>query len=63
MSNPMKYGSIAGITKPVSRLVQGIIQVNRSDEAIGFAQLDSAFAAGVNCIDTAYIYGTDAFLG
>jgi aryl-alcohol dehydrogenase-like predicted oxidoreductase len=63
MSNQMKYGSIAGITKPVSRLVQGIIQVNRNDEAIGFAQLDSAFAAGVNCIDTAYIYGTDAFLG
>ena len=63
MSNQMKYGSIAGITKPVSRLVQGIIQVNRNDEAIGFAQLDSAFAAGINCIDTAYIYGTDAFLG
>jgi aryl-alcohol dehydrogenase-like predicted oxidoreductase len=63
MSNQMKYGSIAGIAKPVSRLVQGIIQVNRNDEAIGFAQLDSAFAAGVNCIDTAYIYGTDAFLG
>ena len=63
MSNQMKYGTIAGIEKPVSRLVQGIIQVNRSDEAIGFAQLDSAFAAGINCVDTAYIYGTDAFLG
>lgn len=63
MSNQMKYGSIAGIAKPVSRLVQGIIQVNRNDEAIGFAQLDSAFAAGINCVDTAYIYGTDAFLG
>jgi aryl-alcohol dehydrogenase-like predicted oxidoreductase len=63
MSNQMKYGSIAGISKPVSRLVQGIIQVNRNDEAIGFAQLDSAFAAGINCVDTAYIYGTDAFLG
>lgn len=63
MSNSMKYGAIAGIEKPVSRLVQGIIQVNRSDESVGFAQLDSAFAAGITCIDTAYIYGTDAFLG
>ena len=63
MSNQMKYGTIAGIEKPVSRLVQGIIQVNRNDEAIGFAQLDSAFAAGITCVDTAYIYGTDAFLG
>lgn len=63
MSNQMKYGKVAGIEKPVSRLVQGIIQVNRQEEAIGFAQLDSAFAAGINCVDTAYIYGTDAFLG
>ncbi len=63
MSNQMKYGTIAGIEKPISRLVQGIIQVNRNDEAIGFAQLDSAFAAGITCVDTAYIYGTDAFLG
>jgi aryl-alcohol dehydrogenase-like predicted oxidoreductase len=64
MSNQMKYGTLPGIAKPVSRLVQGIIQVNRSDEAVGFAQLDSAFAAGINCIDTAYIYGnSDEFLG
>lgn len=60
----MKYGSIPGVEKPVSRLVQGIIQVDRNDEAKGFAQLDSAFASGINCVDTAYIYGnSDAFLG
>jgi aryl-alcohol dehydrogenase-like predicted oxidoreductase len=64
MSNAMKYGTIPGIEKPVSRLVQGIIQVDRSDEAKGFSQLDAAFATGINCIDTAYIYGNaDAFLG
>jgi aryl-alcohol dehydrogenase-like predicted oxidoreductase len=64
MSNAMKYGTIPGLDKPVSRLVQGIIQVDKSDEAKGFAQLDSAFASGINCVDTAYIYGnSDAFLG
>jgi len=63
MSNQMKYGAVPGIEKPVSRLVQGIIQVNRQDEAIGFRQLDDAFAAGINCIDSAHLYGTDPFLG
>ena len=55
MSNSMKYGTIPGLSKPVSRLVQGIIQVNRQDEAAGFKQLDDAVDAGINCVDTAYI--------
>lgn len=63
MSNQMKYNAIPGIEKPVSRLVQGIIQVNRQDEAVGFQQLDDAVAAGINCVDTAFIYQSDPFLG
>lgn len=64
MSNAMKYGTVPGVDKPISRLVQGIIQVNRSDEAVGFAQLDAALASGVNCVDTAHVYGnSDQFLG
>lgn len=63
MNNSMKYGQVPGVEKPISRLVQGIIQVNRSDEAAGFKQLDDAFAAGINCIDSAHLYGTDGFLG
>jgi aryl-alcohol dehydrogenase-like predicted oxidoreductase len=59
----MRYGTIPGLDKPVSRLVQGIIQVDRSDEAKGFSQLDAAFASGITCVDTAYIYGSDPFLG
>lgn len=60
----MRYGNIPGIGKPVSRLVQGIIQVDRDNEERGFSQLDDAFASGINCVDTAYIYGnSDAFLG
>jgi len=60
----MRYGNIPGIGKPVSRLVQGIIQVDRDNEERGFSQLDDAFASGINCVDTAYIYGnSDQFLG
>ena len=60
----MKYGQIKGVDKPVSRLVQGIIQVDSSNDDNGFALLDAAYAAGINAIDTAHIYGNkDAFLG
>ncbi len=60
----MLYGTVPGIDKPVSRIVQGIIQVQKDDEAKGFAFLDALYEAGVNCIDTARIYGnSDAFLG
>jgi aryl-alcohol dehydrogenase-like predicted oxidoreductase len=60
----MQYGSVPGVEKPISRLVQGIIQINRDDEAVGFAQLDAAFEAGITAVDTAYIYGNaDRFLG
>lgn len=60
----MKYGSVPGVSKPVSRIVQGIIQVNSGDEAKGFAQLDAALEAGITAIDTAHVYGDkDAFLG
>jgi len=71
----MKYGNIPGLDKPVSRIVQGIIQVpngngNPNDkeqvenDERGFALLDAALAAGINTIDTAHVYGPkDAFLG
>lgn len=60
----MLYGEVAGISQPVSRIVQGIIQVDRTNEDVGFALLDAAFEAGINCVDTARIYGdADAALG
>jgi aryl-alcohol dehydrogenase-like predicted oxidoreductase len=62
----MKYGNIAGLDKPVSRIVQGSIQVDVRNEEIGFAQMDAAFARGINAVDTAYIYGggaNDRFIG
>jgi len=58
----MKTGTIPGLDKPISRIVQGIIQIeSKNDE--GFPMMDTVFEAGVNAFDTARIYGKDAFIG
>jgi aryl-alcohol dehydrogenase-like predicted oxidoreductase len=50
----MKYGSIAGVEKPISRLVMGTVSFTSwPDESV---MLDDFFAQGGNCFDTAYIY-------
>lgn len=54
----MQYGRIPGVTKPVSRLIQGGIMLNSEDEAAGYALMDAVFALGCNTIDTAHVYGT-----
>lgn len=60
----MKYGNIPGVTKPVSRLVQGVGKARSLGESKGFELLDSFFEKGCNVFDTARIYGsTDRFLG
>jgi aryl-alcohol dehydrogenase-like predicted oxidoreductase len=65
----MQYGRVPGVEKPISRIVQGIIQVPMGDaekDEKGMALLDAAFEAGINAVDTAYIYGggnADRFLG
>ncbi|MBN8216216.1 MAG: aldo/keto reductase [Spirochaetes bacterium] len=53
----MKYGSIPGVDKPVSRLVLGtmIVHTDRLEES--FALLDAAFEAGWNTLDMAHVYG------
>ena len=55
----MKYGSIPGVTKPVSRLVQGtantVFDPSKPDQA--FALLDRAMEHGINTFDTAHVYG------
>ncbi|GCE11760.1 aldo/keto reductase [Tengunoibacter tsumagoiensis] len=51
----MKYGQIAGVEKPVSRLVMGADnQVTWPHASVMF---DDFFEQGGNCIDSAYIYG------
>ena len=47
----MKYGTISGLDKPVSRLVLGCADLK--DTAV----LDAAVDAGVNAFDTAHVYG------
>jgi aryl-alcohol dehydrogenase-like predicted oxidoreductase len=61
----MRYGSVPGIDKKVSRLGQGIgAAVRKEDPAEGFELLDGFFEKGVTVFDTARVYGkTDRFLG
>ena len=66
MTTAMQYGHVPGVAKKISRIVQGTIQINVGDEAVGFGQLDAAWEAGINAFDTAHVYGggaNDKFLG
>ncbi len=56
----MKYGSVAGIEKPVARIVQGTVMIRseeEGDEERSFALLDEVFAHGGTTFDTAHQYG------
>ena len=54
----MKYGTISGLDKPVSRLVLGCADLKDA------SLLDAAVDAGVNAFDTAHVYGgSEALLG
>jgi aryl-alcohol dehydrogenase-like predicted oxidoreductase len=56
MANSMTYGSVPGVNKPVSRIVQGTTMVNDNTAKDTFPLLDAVFASGVNTFDTAHIY-------
>ncbi len=56
----MNYGSIKGIDKKVSRLVQGTVAINGENEAEEFKFLDSIFDLGCTTFDTAHVYGSGA---
>ncbi|HWQ13076.1 MAG TPA: aldo/keto reductase [Roseiflexaceae bacterium] len=53
----MKYGTVTGVTKPISRLVQGAIMINSKDMEGSFRLLDEIFALGCTTFDTAHVYG------
>ena len=55
----MHYGNIPGVTKPVSRLVQGTANTgfDPSKPEQAFALLDTAMEYGINTFDTAHVYG------
>jgi len=54
----MDYGEIAGINKPIARIIQGTTMFGgdmNQDES--FALLDQVYQLGCNTIDTANVYG------
>ncbi|MEJ5297833.1 MAG: aldo/keto reductase [Armatimonadota bacterium] len=53
----MDYGSVPGVDKPFSRLVQGTVMVGPHDLDYSFRLLDDALELGINTFDTAHIYG------
>lgn len=53
----MKYGSVAGVAKPVSRLVQGTVMLTPTRREAGFELLDGVFERGCTCFDSAHVYG------
>ncbi len=55
----MKYGTIRGIKKSVSRIAQGTIMISRAKLDESFRLLDAALEGGCNMFDTAHCYGED----
>jgi aryl-alcohol dehydrogenase-like predicted oxidoreductase len=54
----MQYGTLPGIDKPISRLVQGTDMFCDPDEKEkAFALYDAVFELGCTCMDTGHIYG------
>jgi len=53
----MEYGSVAGIDKPVSRLVLGTMIISAREPERSYALLDAAYEAGCTTFDTAHAYG------
>ena len=53
----MHYGSIAGVAKPVSQLIQGTVMLSAATERENFALFDAVLESGISAFDTAHIYG------
>lgn len=51
------YGSVHGLGKRVSRLVQGTVMISSADEQASFRLLDEIYALGCTTFDTAHVYG------
>lgn len=58
----MRYGHVEGIGRPVSRIVMGSMAFRAGIE-LTTAILDDFVERGGNCVDTAYVYGTEATVG
>jgi aryl-alcohol dehydrogenase-like predicted oxidoreductase len=56
----MTYGSVRGVDKPVSRLVQGTVPLTEDDLPGSLALLDAVYEHGCRTFDTAHGYGNGA---
>ncbi len=59
----MRYGRVAGVNKPISRIVMGSMVCKTDELPLSFALLDHFYELGGNCIDTAWVYRTEATIG
>ena len=53
----MKFGNVPGVTKPISRLVQGTLMGGSAELEKTFAMYDGFFETGCNTFDTGHVYG------
>ena len=56
----MEYARLAGIEKPLSRLVQGSDMITQAEDRDAFRLLDAVYEQGCRVIDTAHVYGDGA---
>jgi len=59
----MQYGRIAGIDKPVSRLVMGTMIYKKDALPLTCAMLDHYYEIGGTTLDTAHVYGSEESIG
>jgi aryl-alcohol dehydrogenase-like predicted oxidoreductase len=59
----MLYSKVAGIDKPLARLVLGTMIINSQELEKGFALLDAAVDLGYTTIDTAHVYKSEWAIG
>jgi aryl-alcohol dehydrogenase-like predicted oxidoreductase len=52
----MDHGTIAGVERPVSRLIQGTLRLHHVPDDEAFALFDDAFEVGYDAFDTAAVY-------
>jgi predicted dehydrogenase/aryl-alcohol dehydrogenase-like predicted oxidoreductase len=59
----MKYGEVAGVNKPISRLVMGTMIFKPDALPLACAMLDHFYEVGGNCLDTAHVYRCEETVG
>jgi aryl-alcohol dehydrogenase-like predicted oxidoreductase len=59
----MRYGEVAGVGKPISRIVMGTMIFKEDRLPLACSLLDYFFEQGGNCLDTAHVYRSEKAVG